>query len=126
MLTHVILEIVCTFNFKHNDVPVPTCCYCQNGADNPGIHCVLNECPNVGFTDAPYELAFSGANGEIDISDDSSWIGFGGDMEPEGISESTRNQLVYLWGEISKKKIKEAYTEYLEQMEKICAMPKLH
>jgi hypothetical protein len=77
----------------------------------------------MGFTDAPYELAFSGANGEIDISDDTNWIGFGGDMEPEGISECTRNQLVCLWGEISKKKIKEAYTEYLEQREKICAMP---
>ncbi|MDR1874428.1 MAG: hypothetical protein LBQ90_05355 [Synergistaceae bacterium] len=118
-----ILEIVCTFNFEHNDAPTVTT-YCQNGVDNPGIHCVLNECPYMSFTDAPYELAFSGANGEIDISDDANWIGFGGDMEPEGISECTRNQLVCLWREISKKKIKEAYTEYLEQMEKICAMPK--
>jgi hypothetical protein len=121
MLTHVILEVVCTFNFEHNDAPaMPT--YCQNGADNPGVHCVLNNCPNMGFTDAPYELAFSDANGEIDISDDTNWVGFGGDMEPEGISECTRNQLECLWAEISKKKIKEAYTEYLGQMEKICAM----
>ena len=40
-------------------------------------------------------------------------------MEPEGISESTRNELMCLWESISKKKIKEAYLEYLEQMKKI-------
>jgi hypothetical protein len=120
MLTHVILEVVCFFNSECNDAPaVPT--YCKKGADNPGVHCLLNSCPNMGFTDAPYELAFSDANGEIDITDESNWAGFGGEMEPDGIFECTRNELKCLWTEISKKKINEAVTEYHERMDKICA-----
>ena len=117
MLSHVILEIVCFFDLDHNStVTMPA--YCHNGTDNPGIHCILNQCPLMGVTDAPYELAFSHANGEINISDESSWVGFGGDMEPAGISEDTRNRLICLWREISKRKIKEAYAEYIEQMGK--------
>lgn len=124
MPAHVILEVVCSFGFECNDSPtVPT--YCQNGADKPGVHCLLNKCPNAGFTYAPHELAFSDADGEIDIADEANWVGFGGDMEPVNISEYAKNELVRLWERISKKKIREAYLEYLEQMANICDTDKL-
>ena len=119
MLTHVILEVVCTLGFEHDDLPVVPGC-CRNGAGKPGVHCLLSQCPNMGFTDAPHELAFSDANGEIDIFDEANWVGFGGDMEPGSISDWARNELMCLWERISKKKIKEAYLEYLEQMKNIC------
>lgn len=121
MLAHVILEVVCCLNFEDKDSPaVPACCL--KGAGKPGVHCLVDRCLHVGFTDAPHELAFSDANGEIDIADETVWVGFGGDMEPDDISDRTRNELTGLWERIAKKKIKEAYLEYMKRMKEIVGM----
>ena len=119
MLTHMIIEVFCTLRSGDDNPPAAPAC-CRDGAGKTGVHCVLAPCPHAAFTDAPRELAFSDANGGVDISDEANSVGFGGDMEPEGISEWARNQLQDLWQRISKKKIKEAHLEYMDQMKDIC------
>ncbi|MBQ7263045.1 MAG: hypothetical protein IJR14_04920 [Synergistaceae bacterium] len=121
MIGHVILEVCCLFEFPDEDVSsetqpldLPSCR--RNGEGWPGVHCLFGKCPYAGFTDAPDELAFSDANGNVDFSDDSSWIGFGGEMEPNGISEPLRCELKKLWAKIAKRKIDEAYDLYMDEM----------
>lgn len=119
MLKHLLLEVICFHKFhdseKYSQVPE----YCKNGSKCPGLHCLQSNCTMVGYTDAPLELSFSDSNGEVDIPDESASIGFGGDMEPEGISEEQRHKLKQLWEEICQKKITEAYESYLLEMKKI-------
>lgn len=47
------------------------------------------------------------------VADVDSHIGFGGEMEPEHASEEKVKDLKTLWSEICKKKIDEAYEEYM-------------
>ncbi|QKE76087.1 hypothetical protein HPK19_25115 (plasmid) [Arthrobacter citreus] len=77
----------------------------------PGFHCIENNCANRGVTYAPNEIAFADENGLV--SDLESHIGFGGDMEPENVSQEKINDLKNLWKEICKKKIDEAYEEFM-------------
>lgn len=61
------------------------------------------------FTDAPYEITYADKMGEINVDNEFECIGFGGDMEPENISEEERQQLTLAWKNICVKKIREAY-----------------
>lgn len=120
MFSHVILEVHCKFDpclldsLETQQIDVPP--YCRKGAGETGVHCLFSKCPYAAFTDAPLELALSDANGDVDVCDGSSWIGFGGEMEPDGISEPLRCELEKLWAKIAKRKIEEAYDLYMDEM----------
>ncbi|GFN30050.1 hypothetical protein [Paenibacillus xylaniclasticus] len=110
--THVIVEVHCLNGLdeglKVGIVPE----YCTYGVKNPGYHCLKNDCSYVGHTPAPHEIAYSGENGNVK---DDSWIGFGGEMEPEVYAKSKVNELKRLWKEVCKEKIQEAYDEYMNK-----------
>ncbi|WP_434750295.1 hypothetical protein [Paenibacillus amylolyticus] len=108
---HLLLEVYCLYGMEdgieYGDIPS----FCKCGAGQPGYHCMENDCPFVAHTDAPFEIAYAGESGEVPDID--SWMGFGGDMEPEAYSESEIVELKEMWKEICKEKIQEAYMEYM-------------
>jgi len=109
---HILLEVYCGYDCRSKkDSSLPQ--FCKNGNINPGYHCFENECPFVSYTYCPNEIAYTGVNGEVE--DNESWIGFGGEMEPNDNDESKRKELVALWERICKKKIEEAYDEFMKE-----------
>ncbi|MFF2908541.1 hypothetical protein [Paenibacillus sp. NPDC057934] len=87
---------------------LPTFCKC--GPQKPGYHCLANDCQFAGHAPAPFEIAYSHDNGEVSHD---AWIGFGGDMEPEPYNENEVNTLKDTWQKVCKKKVDEAYNEYM-------------
>ena len=72
-----------------------------------GIYCF--KCSRFSFCECPNEIALSGEKGLIE--DDEDCIGFGGDMEPDALKN--RNKYISIWRNICRRKIKEAYDEYM-------------
>ena len=72
-----------------------------------GIYCF--KCSRFSFCECPNEIALSGEKGLIE--DDEDCIGFGGDMEPDALQN--RNKYISIWRNICRRKIKEAYDEYM-------------
>ena len=104
-MKHVLLEIYCNCNTEsENEKPI-----CCNGIGNG---CMENNCKYLSYTNCPYEIAFAGCTGVIESFDDC--IGFGGEMEPETNNSSEREMLLKEWKSICKKKIDEAYDEYMK------------
>lgn len=111
LYTHVILEIFCMYGMdEENEYEAPPH-YCKYGVSNPGYHCLENSCKYNTFTEAPNEIAFAGEKGVVPGFE--AWVGFGGDMEPKEFSEEEICKLKKLWEEICRKKINEAYKEYM-------------
>jgi hypothetical protein len=109
---HVLLEVVCSNGFGDEEVEVaPEFC---PKIHEPGFHCLENNCKHLGYTYADYEIAYADKNGLVPNLTDFA-IGFGGDMEPEPYNENKINELKELWKEVCKKKINEAYEEYMEK-----------
>lgn len=113
---HLILEVYCLHgigeNAEKDEIPE----FCKYGVKKPGFHCMENKCKQVVYTDAPYELAYSDNVGEVIGKD--SWIGFGGDMEFETLDETVISNLKKQWENVCKRKIKEAYNEYMQEQVK--------
>ena len=74
-----------------------------------GTHCL--ECSYFSYTKCPNEIAISNDNGLVECNED--FIGFGGDMEPDDIKK--REEYINVWRRICRKKINEAYEEYIRQ-----------
>jgi hypothetical protein len=110
MISHVILELICACG-DETTIDAPD--YCKQ-LKKPSYSCLFNDCSYITFVEAPYELAFSKEFGDVDVYDEFSWVGFGGDMEPDHIREQEKSELLKLWEKICKKKIKEAYDEYMD------------
>ena len=72
-----------------------------------GIYCF--KCTQFSFCECPNEIAISGEKGLIE--DDEDCIGFGGNMEPDTLRD--RGKCISLWKSICRRKIKEAYDEYI-------------
>lgn len=72
-----------------------------------GIHCF--KCSQFSFCECPNEIAVSGEKGSIECDEDC--IGFGGDMEPDTLQN--RDKCISIWRNICRRKIKEAYDEYM-------------
>ncbi|WP_113675809.1 hypothetical protein [Vallitalea guaymasensis] len=107
---HVLLEAYCGYDYrKDKKESVPK--FCKQGTNNPGYHCFDNECPFRSYTVCPNELAYVNEVGEV--KDRESFIGFGGEMDSDGFDIIEHNELISLWERICKKKIKEAYDEYM-------------
>lgn len=108
--SHVLLEVYCGYEHrkdKTTNIPV----YCKYGINDPGYHCFEKECPFRSYTQSPNAFTYAGQFGEV--KDRSSYVGFGGEMEPDDDDESKRKILLKLWENICKKKIDEAYDEYI-------------
>ena len=114
---HVLLEVYCGFDYRE-DKMVKEPEFCKYGINNPGYHCFENECPFKSYTQCPNEFAYVGEFGEV--MDGSSYVGFGGEMEPDDNDELKRKKLLELWEGICKKKIDEAYDEYMLAKNKSC------
>jgi hypothetical protein len=111
---HLLLEVYCCYDFSEertSEIPK----YCRYGINNPGYHCFSNDCPFKGFAECPNELAFVGEFGEV--KDEESFVGFGGEMDSDDDKE--KELLLNLWSKISKKKIDEAYEEYMKLKKQI-------
>ena len=110
-ITHLLLEVFCSYGWeeecKGSDVPE----FCKYGINSPGYHCIGNECPFVTYTETPDSIACTEKFGEV-LGEDG-WIGFGGDMEPDGVNELKREELRELWKKICQRKVLEAYEEYM-------------
>lgn len=106
-MKHVLLEVYCDCILEEGNIQ-PS--YCLNGVNNPGSYCFANECQFMSYCDSTNEIAYVDANGYVE---DDAWIGFGGDMEPESNDENERSILIGKWKELCKKKINEAYEEYM-------------
>ena len=72
-----------------------------------GIYCF--KCTQFSFCECPNEIAISGEKGLIEYDEDC--IGFGGNMEPDTLRD--RGKCISLWKSICRRKIKEAYDEYI-------------
>ena len=75
---------------------------------------------NIKFTIAENEIAFVGKNGIVKEVDDS--IGFGGDMDVESTIDNyseIHDKLLQEWEDICRKKIDEAYDEYMKKKNEI-------
>ncbi|WP_235074747.1 hypothetical protein [Paenibacillus alvei] len=93
-----LLEVYCLYGIEddkeYGDIPP----FCKSGAEQPGYCCMENSCPFVAYTDAPFEIAYAGESGGVPNAD--SWIGFGGDMEPDDADEGRITDLKKLWEDI--------------------------
>jgi hypothetical protein len=103
-MKHVLLEMYCNCGTNKKEKPT----YCSG----IGHICIQNSCKYLGCTYCPNEIAFASSNGVVESFDDC--IGFGGEMEPETNDLNTRDVLLEKWKDICKKKIDEAYEEYME------------
>ena len=110
-MKHLLLEVYCDCSQKEKPA------YCLKVGGEIGIHCFSNQCKNLSYTYADHEIAYASDFGVVEQLND--WIGFGGDMEPENLDETKRNELICEWKNICKKKIKEAYKEYMEIKDKL-------
>jgi coproporphyrinogen III oxidase len=72
---------------------------------------MFNHCPFVGYTYTEDAIACTENEGEVKGSD--GWIGFGGDMEPEYLTGEHRLECIKIWKEICRRKVNEAYEEYM-------------
>lgn len=72
-----------------------------------GLYCI--RCPQFSYTECPNEISLSNKEGLIGEQED--FIGFGGEMEPADIEK--REEYISIWNSICRKKIKEAYEEYM-------------
>lgn len=104
IMQHLMLEVYC----DHIDLKKRTSCLYENGK-TIGSHCFDRKCQHLSFTKTENEIAYVGESGVVEESDE--WIGFGGDMEP--VDDEKRKMLMAKWKEICKKKMDEAYKEYM-------------
>ncbi len=102
-MKHLIIEGIC-------DEVENTNIYPCNRTLKMGVHCF--ECSKFSYTFCPNEIAISDEEGEVEEC-----IGFGGDMEPNETKK--REKYVNLWKKICKKKIDEAYDEFMDKIKYI-------
>lgn len=102
-MKHLIIEGFCDEDKNSNIYPC-------NGTFKLGVHCF--ECSKFSYTFCPNEVAISDEEGTVEDC-----IGFGGDMEP--IKTGKRGKYIDMWKEICKKKINEAYDEFMDKIKYI-------
>lgn len=111
-ISHLLLELFCSYGWndsQEQNQRVPL--YCKYGTRKPGYHCMYNNCPFVAYTHTEDAIACTEDCGEVRGND--GWIGFGGDMEPDHLTDTQRLECLKVWKEICRKKVNEAYEEYM-------------
>ena len=101
-MKHLLIEGYCDGKKGHSVYP------CKDTLEM-GIHCLM--CTQFSYVESPNEIAISESNGSIE---EDSYIGFGDEMEPQDIKK--REEYINSWKEICKKKINEAYDEYMHMI----------
>lgn len=101
-MQHLLIEGYCDGKTKDGD-------YLCGNTLKLGIHCL--RCPQFSYSECPNEIAISDNDGLVECQED--YIGFGGDMEPEDLEK--RDDYIAIWKNICRKKIDEAYEEYITQ-----------
>lgn len=104
------LETYCGVDPKKDKIPK----FCISKAKKTGYHCYENECKFKSFTKVTNQISYLNENGES-IYD----IGFGGDMYPDDFDENKTKELLEVWKEICKRKIDEAFEEYMTIKSKV-------
>lgn len=104
-MKHVLVEIFC---FKDQEEPK----FCEG----IGYMCIHNNCQYMGCTYCPNEIAYVGTKGVVESYEDS--IGFGGDMVSKEENANDEQRLKNEWETICKRKINEAYYEYMKYKNK--------
>ncbi len=112
---HVLLEVYCGYEYRE-DKNAKEPHFCKLGVNNPGYHCFANECIFKSYTQCSNEFAYVSEHGEV--MDETCYVGFGGEMESVSDSEFVRKKQLKLWENICKKKINEAYDEYMVEKNK--------
>ena len=122
VFTQLLLEVICGYDFRSNkSTKVPK--FCRYGIKRPGFHCFENDCSFKNFTQCPNGFVYVGSFGEV--KDRDSYIGFGGDMYPDSVNDDASDEeikiwedksaeLINIWEGISKKKIAQAYDEFMD------------
>ncbi|ACD24110.1 hypothetical protein FDE76_07190 [Clostridium botulinum] len=100
-MKHVLLEMYCSLK---SDNEKPT--YCEG----VGHICIHNKCEYMGCTYCPNEIAYANEHGVVE--DELDFVGFGGDMN--GNDDNKTKELIEKWNKICRKKIDEAYEEYMD------------
>ena len=99
-MKHLIVEGYCDAEKELQEYP------CE-GTMKLGVYCFL--CKQFSYAECPNEIALSDSDGVVKKSED--YIGFGGNMEP---NEAEKMEMyVKVWQEICRKKIDEAYQEFI-------------
>ncbi|WP_103109518.1 hypothetical protein [Brevibacillus reuszeri] len=110
--THLIVELHCLYTIDEQEQVNPVPPFCKNGVRKPGYHCLAEKCKYSGHAPAPLEIAYSDKLGEVDSD---AWIGYGGDMEPDPYNSKMVTELKESWKSLCKKKVNEAYEDYMTQ-----------
>lgn len=104
--THMAIEVYCGYEYREDKTKqIPD--NCKYGIGQVRNYCI--NCSFMSFAAAPNQISYSDNDGEASSK---LQIGFGGEMEPDDITD--RRKLLGIWKEICDKKIKEAYTEYMK------------
>lgn len=106
IMRHLLLEVYCDYT----DSKSKNSC-CLKGDGTISTECFKEKCKHLSFTKTENELAYAGESELVENNDE--YIGFGGDMEPENDNYEKRDMLLTKWKEICKKKLDEAYNEYM-------------
>ncbi|MCR2806844.1 hypothetical protein [Paenibacillus soyae] len=106
------MELHCLYGIGDQDEVNPVPFFCKYGVSKPGYHWLSEKCGFSGHAPAPLEIAYSGENGEVSPD---AWIGFGGDMDPNPYNDKMVSELKETWRNLCKKKVNEAYQEYMKQ-----------
>ena len=101
-MKHFIIEGFCDGEKKVNNLPC-------NNTFKMGTHCF--KCLKFSYAEAPNEIAISNDDGIVESLED--FMGYGGDMEPS--DELSRGICLKTWAEICRRKIQEAYCEYMKK-----------
>lgn len=78
-----------------------------------GVYCFL--CSHFSYTESPNGFAYSNAYGLIESEED--WVGFGGEMFPQHLDDEKK--CIEIWHKICRKKIAEAYDEYMKSLDSL-------
>ncbi len=111
-IAYILLELFCTYGWddsQEQTQEVPS--YCKYGVKKPGYHCMSNDCTFNAFTYTEDAIACTEDDGEVKGSD--GWVGIGGDMQPDYLTDEQRIECVKMWKEICRRKVNEAYEEYM-------------
>ena len=107
-INHILLELFCMWEYtaKTNDKK-PDFCY----GNTPRYACLFNKCPYLSFTSCEDTLCYTNSFSETESD---TIVSLGGEMLPDSCNEE---DLKLLWKKISKRKIEEAYQEYMKNIE---------
>ena len=118
MMSHVLLEAFCTFDWG-DETKEDRSSVCVSKSGYPSYQCFWHKCPHLAFTSCENAICYVGEDSMAEEI-----IMFGGEMEhdyncTDGIQEKELSlSKLKLWESIAKKKVNEAYDDYMDKITK--------